>query len=205
MIVVAIIGVLAAVAIPAFTKYIAKSKTSEAKTFVKRIYDGARAYYMEPNYGTKSVTPVAPQFPRNDFAGGAAGGGSYAIAYGVATGEPILHLAGGSCCVNSNVGGSEKCTPGPSLWHEGATGNGATWEALQFSVEDPTFYAYGYLRGNPNVVGQSGTFVDGFTASAIGDLDCDQTKSQFAMFGWVTSDTDGPAGTSAISKYNELE
>ena len=45
MIVVAIIGVLAAVAIPAFTKYIAKSKTSEAKTFVKRIYDGARAYY----------------------------------------------------------------------------------------------------------------------------------------------------------------
>ena len=62
---VAIIGVLAAVAIPAFTKYIAKSKTSEAKTFIKRIYDGARAYYMEPNSGTKSVTPVAPQFPGN--------------------------------------------------------------------------------------------------------------------------------------------
>ena len=71
MIVVAIIGVLAAVAIPAFTKYIAKSKTSEAKTFIKRIYDGARAYYMEPNYGTRSVTPVAPQFPRNDGAFGA--------------------------------------------------------------------------------------------------------------------------------------
>ena len=63
MIVVAIIGILAAVAIPAFTKYIAKSKTSEARQSVKRIYDGARAYYMEPHYGIRTVTATPPQFP----------------------------------------------------------------------------------------------------------------------------------------------
>jgi type IV pilus assembly protein PilA len=47
MIVVAIIGILAAVAIPAFMKYIKKSKTTEARQFVKKIYDGARSYYMD--------------------------------------------------------------------------------------------------------------------------------------------------------------
>ena len=161
---------------------------------------------MEPNYGTKSITPVPPQFPRNDFPGGAAAGVSYQVVFGLATGDSILHLSGSLCCANSGVGGKEKCPPRPELWERnGPFDAGASWEALQFSVEEPAFYAYGYLRGNPNVTGQTGTFVDGFTASALGDLDCDGTKSQFAMFGWVTSDTDGPAGTSAISKYNELE
>ena len=103
MIVVAIIGVLASVAIPTFSKYIRKAKTSEAKTFVKRIYDGARAYYLEPNYGTKSISPVPPQFPRNDFGFTGAGSGpsgSSVARNGVATGEFVGHLAGngGNCC-----------------------------------------------------------------------------------------------------------
>ena len=80
-----------------------------------------------------------------------------------------------------------------------------TWNALQFGVEDPGFYAYGYFRGDPVVAGALGTVTDGFTASALGDLDCDGLNSQFALFGWVSDQTDGPAGTSAISKYNELE
>ena len=47
MIVVAIIGILAAVAIPAFLKYIKKSKTTEARTNVRKVYDGEIAYYNE--------------------------------------------------------------------------------------------------------------------------------------------------------------
>ena len=61
MIVVAIIGILAAVAIPAFMKYIKKSKTSEASQFVKKIYDGARRYFMDTPQ--PSINPVQPQFP----------------------------------------------------------------------------------------------------------------------------------------------
>jgi type IV pilus assembly protein PilA len=61
MIVVAIIGILAAVAIPAFMKYIKKSKTTEAREFVKKIYDGARSYYMDPPQ--PGMTPVPAQFP----------------------------------------------------------------------------------------------------------------------------------------------
>jgi prepilin-type N-terminal cleavage/methylation domain-containing protein len=45
MIVVAIIGILAAVAMPQFQKYIKRTKTSEALTLLRKIYDGEVAYY----------------------------------------------------------------------------------------------------------------------------------------------------------------
>ena len=202
MIVVAIIGILASVAIPAFDKYIRKSKTSEAKTFVKKLYDGARAYYMEPNYGTKTLTPVAPQFP-GIF--GASGGhnGAAATRIGFSTGQAIQYGAANSCCAVSNFpNATEKCEPRSSLWDHPV--NRIYKQALQFSVEDPAYYAYSYARlSNPGVTGQPAGLTDGFMASAMGDLDCDGTRSEFAMFGWATPD--GVGGTSTISKWNELE
>lgn len=45
MIVVAIIGILASVAIPAFLRYIKRSKTSEAMMNIRKLYDGEVAYY----------------------------------------------------------------------------------------------------------------------------------------------------------------
>ncbi len=63
MIVVAIIGVLAPVAITAFMKYISRSKTTEAMEGVKKIYEGARAYFMEEANSQGSTTPIAKQFP----------------------------------------------------------------------------------------------------------------------------------------------
>ena len=49
MIVVAIIGILAAIAIPNFLKFQAKSKQSEAKTNLKGIYTAETAYFGENN------------------------------------------------------------------------------------------------------------------------------------------------------------
>jgi type IV pilus assembly protein PilA len=91
MIVVAIIGILAAVAIPAFMKYIKKSKTSEARQFVKKIYDGARAYYMDRGVG-KGIAggTIGKQFPE------------YAAAE-----VPTL----GTCCASG-----DKCSPSADLW-----------------------------------------------------------------------------------------
>ena len=207
MIVVAIIGILAAVAIPAFMKYIAKSKTSEARQFVKKIYDGARTYYMEPNYASKSIQPLAPQFPETaDFNGGT-------VLAGALTDDAINHGAGNLCCAVALVlveqQLAEKCTPLQAMWTSATSGDltsaGSSWAVMQFSVDDPSFYAYGYLRGDPQVAGQSATLTDGFSASAQGNLDCDATMSQFALFGWVGGDTDGPVGSAAMSKYNELE
>ena len=52
MIVVAIIGILAAIAIPNFLKFQAKSKQSEAKTNLKGIYTAETGYFGEQNtYG----------------------------------------------------------------------------------------------------------------------------------------------------------
>jgi type IV pilus assembly protein PilA len=47
MIVVAIIGILAAIAIPNFIKFQAKSKQSEAKTNLKSIFTAQKAFYGE--------------------------------------------------------------------------------------------------------------------------------------------------------------
>ena len=63
MIVVAIIGILAAVAIPGFMTYIKNSKTSEAKTNLDAIKKGALAYYEAEHYGDDGMTAVSKQYP----------------------------------------------------------------------------------------------------------------------------------------------
>ena len=67
MIVVAIIGILAAVAIPAFIRYMRKAKTSEARGNIDKIYQGAVAYYTGENVGrgTGGIASQSAQFPVN--------------------------------------------------------------------------------------------------------------------------------------------
>lgn len=47
MVVVAIIGVLASIAVPAVNKYIAKARQSEAKTNLSSLYTSEKAFYAE--------------------------------------------------------------------------------------------------------------------------------------------------------------
>ena len=89
MIVVAIIGILAAVAIPAFMKYISKAKSVEANDALKKIYNGAKMYYRNPP--NPGVDPIAPQVP-------APGEGP----------TPAL----GTCCAQGG-----KCSPSSSIWN----------------------------------------------------------------------------------------
>jgi type IV pilus assembly protein PilA len=167
MIVVAIIGILAAVAIPAFMKYIKKSKTTEARQFVKKIYDGARAYYMDQNYARGQINTIPKQFPA-------------APATGRQPADPT------ACC--------EKCAPDSSLWSD------ESWVVLQFSVDDPHYYAYEYaIAAGTETVGP-------YTARANGDLDCDAEYSTFEMYGTINSIyADGPAGNAGIYRQKELE
>jgi type IV pilus assembly protein PilA len=81
MIVVAIIGILAAIAIPNFLKYQAKSKQSEAKTNLKGIFTSETAYYAEQNqYGSLAFVNYSPtgtsRYAFGVGGAGAAGGGA---------------------------------------------------------------------------------------------------------------------------------
>jgi len=59
MVVVAIVGILAAIAIPAFQDYVQKSKTTEATTFLGEIRQREESYRSE--FGAYCAAPVAPR------------------------------------------------------------------------------------------------------------------------------------------------
>ena len=67
MIVVAIIGILAAVAIPAFMKYIRRSKTSEATMNIRKLFDSSVSYYNEEQ-AKRDGTILKRQFPKTAVA-----------------------------------------------------------------------------------------------------------------------------------------
>src|SRR5512140_1076118 len=106
MIVVAIIGILAAVAIPAFMKYIRRSKTTEATMNIRKLYDSSVAYF-ESEHADQTGKILARQFPN----------------------EVLWTPNGpGVCC--ANVG--QKCDPAKFVndWKV------PSWTALNFSVDD---------------------------------------------------------------------
>lgn len=65
MIVVVILGILAAIAIPAFTRYVKRSKTSEATGNITKIYQGEVSYFSQSSeqsiasFVSAVATPVA--------------------------------------------------------------------------------------------------------------------------------------------------
>jgi type IV pilus assembly protein PilA len=124
MIVVAIIGILAAVAIPAFMKYIRRSKTTEALMNVRKLYDASVSYY-ESEHANQAGQVLARQFPSTQ----------------TMTPTPV-----GVCCTAQG----QKCNPATYA----ASWNSATWSALNFSVDDPFYYSYQYDSAGTDTASQ---------------------------------------------------
>src|SRR5690554_585137 len=132
MIVVAIIGILAAIAIPAFLKYIKSSKAAEATGIMKKMADGSKSYFT-------SEQKVSP----------ATGGDQPWHSVGT-PGYPVKWASyvfpGGAGYTYSSTStaptGGSKYLPDPI-----DTGNAddvAATNKLNFSVEDPLYFKYEY-------------------------------------------------------------
>lgn len=125
MIVVAIIGILAAVAIPAFSKYIKKSRTAEATQTLNKIWQGALVYYeADHNDTTPGVTfgnALPKQFPGN------------------AVPEPT-----GKCCLQPGM----KC---PKSIAGSIYLTDPAWNALNFSMPETHYYLPRYLGQNVSI------------------------------------------------------
>lgn len=168
MIVVAIIGILAAVAIPAFMKYIRRSKTSEATMNIRKLFDSSVSYYSS-EHAARTGAIIPKQFPLT-----------------VAK-TPAGDAAGHAAC----AAGAAKIQPGADTFAD------ATWQALNFSVDDPFFYAYTYVSAGTDTNSQ-------FTARANGNLNCDAVESTFERIGTIDAENNVNGG-SGIFKKNELE
>ena len=124
MIVVAIIGILAAVAIPAFMKYIRRSKTTEATMNIRKLYDSSVTYF-ESEHATQAGAILPRQFPG-------------AVAW--------TPNGPGICCGDPG----QKCQPSKYA----AQWNNVSWTALNFSVDDPFYYSYQYDSAGTDATSQ---------------------------------------------------
>ena len=125
MIVVAIIGILAAVAIPGFMSYIKSSKTSEAKTNLDAIRKGAVSYFESEHYSEDGMSAQSKQYPKK---------GSNAKS---TIGQAVSANTVGIKQAPSSV--ATELTKEP-------------WKSLNFVLASPFYYTYSYMADGNNVV-----------------------------------------------------
>jgi type IV pilus assembly protein PilA len=89
MVVVSIIGILASAAMPAFMKYVRRSKTVEAMSNIRKLYDASLAYFVS-DHATQTGGILARQFPTTQSP------------------TPLV----GSCCASAG----RKCKPTSTMW-----------------------------------------------------------------------------------------
>ncbi len=94
MIVVAIIGILAAIAIPNFIKFQSRSKQGEAKANLKSLFTSQRSYFQEKDKYLETI---------NDIGFGPERGNRYAYWAGGGTWQDRSTLSGTTAVTDSNI------------------------------------------------------------------------------------------------------
>lgn len=157
MIVVAIIGVLSALAIYGVKKYVTNSKTAEARQMLGRISkDAAAAYAKEQMSGAV-------------IAAGSASDISQRLCLSATSKVPASA---------DSIKGKKYQSAASDWGGDQRTG----WQCLKFGIEGPQYYMYSYT--SDSTATSSGTK---FAATAEGDLNGDGTLSKFQMDGALQS------------------
>jgi prepilin-type N-terminal cleavage/methylation domain-containing protein len=194
MIVVAILGILAAIAVPALTKYMRRSKTSEARVQIAKMFDAASAYFNEEHVERGEVATIgsgagiSQQAPhrcpyRTNVAGDSAG-----ITPAFAT--DCNDGPGGRCVPGNGGGGGYQMTE----W----TDNNA-WNGLNFQMEQAHYFHYNFISVND----ATGFGRCQFTSQAFGDLDDDLTYSTYERTG--AADQNGVNAAAGLYIDQEVE
>jgi type IV pilus assembly protein PilA len=171
MIVVAIVGILASLAIYGVRKYIANAKTAEAKNSLGQMgKDSQTAFEKESLSGTVMA---------------AAGTTSISRALCASSGQNV------PAAITSVQGAKYQSNQGSAAdWNFDATKPGAAtgtfgagFSCLKFSMSAPQYYMYNYTSA------AAGTISKVFTATANGDLNGDGVESTFSLVGSVGADS----------------
>ena len=121
MIVVAIIGMLAAVAIPSFSRYIDQTKTSEAQENLRSLADNAVTYFNTDHFlGTKGLTRIRGIYPDCN-----------------ASNSEVTDCAAASLC-------SADPQVGVRMSPSDVNTSGVPWSRLAFTLSGPFYYCYKY-------------------------------------------------------------
>ncbi len=198
MIVVAIIGILAAIAIPALTKYMRRAKTSEARVQLAKLFDATSSAFS-----SERVERGAPELLGS--------GGSIssraphlcpfqpgAVTTGAAGMTPVLTF-------DCNIGPGGRCVPavgggGPGFYDLALWTDNAVWNGLMFQQEQGHYFHYNFLYANTT----AGYGSCQFTAQAFGDLDADGSIfSTFERSG--AADRNGVNGAAGLFMDRETE
>jgi len=159
MIVVAIIGILAAIAIPAFINYVKRSKTSEAPANLKALFTGASSLY---NSGTASMDLIAR--------GAGTANSTRCVINGTAT--------------TANVPSDQKSVIDWSM-----AASAPQFAALNWQVSDPIYYLYEAVPAGGTAVAGTAVACSNmnaistsvYTLRATGNLDADTVSSIFEL------------------------
>ncbi|MES1183470.1 MAG: type II secretion system protein [Myxococcales bacterium] len=156
MIVVAIVGILAALAIYGVRKYMANAKTAEAKNSIGQMAKDASAAYNREKMAAALI----------------AAGSSTGVA-NTLCGKATKTIPDGKGKIKGSKYQSQQ-----SEWDFETQYAG--WQCLKFSMSEPQYYMYSY-----DSTGSAGNDKDQFTAKAEGDLDGDGNLSSFAITGEI--------------------
>ena len=173
MIVVAIVGILAALAIYGVRRYILNSKTTEARNGLGQMSKDASTAFNREGMAGDVLALTTSTGVTNRLCGSA-----------TKIPTAIASIAG------------KKYQSSPVEWKDG--NQFASWYCLKFSMQDPQYYQYQYTAsGTAGVAGET------FATIAQGDLDGNTTLSTFQILGAIVNDASGAATVTIAPNITE--
>lgn len=184
MIVVAIIGVLAAIAIHGVRRYLTAAKASEAKQSIGEISRGAHAAFEREQMASQTVNE-----------------GNESV-------QASHNLCGSAIPVPGTVPKAAKYQPKTADGQDFDTGDDQNgWRCLKFAVTHPMYHQYHYYSGASVVApaNPAACTANCYEAGALGDLNGDGVPGRYARTGVVNTVTNELKASTQVYVDDEAE